>query len=353
MRRTVLVVGGAGYIGSHMVRLLQEAGHEVVVFDNLSNGHAEALGGVELVHGDLLNPEDLGAAFARRDFDSVIHFAALIAVGKSVSAPDRYYANNVTGTLNLLEAMRRAGVNRIVFSSTAAVFGNPQSNPVNETHPLAPISPYGWSKRVIEQVLADMAAAFGLRSVCLRYFNAAGAHPDGRTGPARVHETLLIPLLLQVALGQRDSLAVFGNDYGTRDGTCIRDYIHVLDLAAAHLLALDYMDESPGAHVFNLGNGTGFTTLEVLEAARRVTGRSIPVAMAPRRPGDAASLIADSRRARRLLGWNPRYAALETIIETAWRWYRAPLYGPFATSGSGGGTQQAFTAVVKETPLRP
>jgi UDP-glucose 4-epimerase len=330
MTRSVLVCGGAGYIGSHMVRLLQEAGHDVVVFDNLSQGHAEAVSGTTLIRGDLLNPEDLSALFGQHGFDTVIHFAALIAVGESVVAPDLYYRNNVCGTLNLLAAMKTAGVDRIVFSSTAAVFGNPLTELIDETHPLAPINPYGWSKRMMEQMLADMAAAYALRSVSLRYFNAAGAHPDGEIGEAHDPETHLIPLVLLAALGLRDRLAIFGEDYDTRDGTCIRDYIHVLDLAAAHLKALDYMDTHPGAHSFNLGNGRGFTTLEVIEAARRVTGREIPVEMAPRRAGDAGILVADSARAKAVLGWEPRYAELETIIETAWRWHRAPKYGPFA-----------------------
>lgn len=338
MKRTVLVCGGAGYIGSHMVRLLQEAGHEVVVFDNLSQGHEAAIPGVELARGDLLNPEDLRAVFARRRFDAVIHFAALIAVGESVAEPDLYYRNNVTGALNLLAAMREADVERIVFSSTAAVFGNPQTDLIDETHPLGPINPYGWSKRMVEQMLADMAAAHGLRSVCLRYFNAAGAHPGGGIGEAHDPETHLIPLVLLSALGLRDKLSIFGDDYATRDGTCIRDYIHVLDLASAHLRALDYMDRVAGAHVFNLGNGAGFTTLEVIETASRLTNREIRWEMAPRRAGDAGILVADSRRAQSELGWTPQYAALETIIETAWRWHLAPAYGPFARAQTGAAT---------------
>lgn len=329
--RKILVCGGAGYIGSHMVALLVERGHEVVVFDNLSQGHAEAIRGVTLEQGDLLNPDDLDRAFARHPgIEAVIHFAALIAVGESVAEPARYYRNNVTGTLNLLAAMRRAGVGKIVFSSTAAVFGDPLTPRLDETHPLAPINPYGWSKRMIEQVLADLAPAEGLSSVCLRYFNAAGAHPDQPIGEAHWPETHLIPLVLLTALGQRPALSVFGDDYDTRDGTCIRDYIHVLDLAEAHLLALDHLDRAPGAHRFNLGNGNGFTTLEVIEAARRVTGRDIAYEMAPRRAGDPAALVADSGLARQVLGWAPRFDALETIIDTAWRWHQAPAYGPFA-----------------------
>lgn len=330
MTRRVLVCGGAGYIGSHMVRLLREAGHEVVVFDNLSQGHEAALCGAALWRGDLLNPDDLRAVFAAHQIDAVIHFAALIAVGESVAEPGLYYRNNVTGALNLLSAMREAGVERIVFSSTAAVFGNPVTARIDETHPLAPINPYGWSKRMVEQMLADMAEAHGLRSVALRYFNAAGAHPDATIGEAHEPETHLIPLALLTALGLREKLSAFGADYDTRDGTCVRDYIHVLDLAEAHLLALDHMDRAPGAHAFNLGNGAGFTTLEVIETARRLSNRPIPFEMAPRRAGDAAALVADSARARDVLGWRPRFDALDTIIETAWAWHRAPAYGPFA-----------------------
>lgn len=335
MTRKVLVVGGAGYIGSHMVRLLVEAGHEVVVFDNLSQGHREAVGDVELVEGDLLNPDDLAAVFRGRQIDAVIHFAALISVGDSVTSPDDYYRNNLCGTLNLLDAMRAAGVNKLVFSSTAAVFGNPLTERLAEDHPLAPINPYGWSKRMVEQVLADMATAWGLNSVALRYFNAAGAHPSAEIGEAHDPETHLLPVVLLAALGQRDKLMLFGDDYDTPDGTCVRDYIHVMDLASAHLKALEFMDETPGAHVFNLGNGAGFSNREVIETARAVTGREIAVEVAPRRAGDPARLVADSTRARAVLGWTPAYASLESIIESAWAWHKAPRFGPFAGARQG------------------
>ena len=252
--RKILVVGGAGYIGSHMVRLLVEAGREVVVFDNFSQGHRAAVRGVEVFQGDLMQPADLSAAFQRHDIEAVIHFAALIAVGDSVKDPNAYYSNNVAGTLNLLDAMRTAGVNKLVFSSTAAVFGNPQRDKLAEDHPRAPINPYGWSKRMVEQMLEDMAAAWGLNSVALRYFNACGAHSSGEIGEAHDPETHLIPVVLLAALGVRDSLKLFGDDYDTPDGTCIRDYIHVMDLASAHLKSLEYMDKTPGAHAFNLGN---------------------------------------------------------------------------------------------------
>ena len=328
--RKILVVGGAGYIGSHMVRLLVEAGREVVVFDNFSQGHLAAVRGVEVFQGDLMQPADLSAAFQRHDIEAVIHFAALIAVGDSVKDPNAYYANNVAGTLNLLDAMRTAGVNKLVFSSTAAVFGNPQNDKLAEDHPRAPINPYGWSKRMVEQMLEDMAAAWGLNSVALRYFNACGAHSSGEIGEAHDPETHLIPVVLLAALGVRDSLKLFGDDYDTPDGTCIRDYIHVMDLASAHLKALEYMAKTPGAHAFNLGNGAGFSNLEVVETARKVTGHPLPVEMAPRRAGDPARLVADSTRARNELGWSPEHPDLADIIQSAWDWHQKPLYGPFA-----------------------
>ena len=324
--KSVLVCGGAGYIGSHMVRLLADNGFSVTVLDNLSTGHAESVSGFPLVRGDLLNAQDLETAFKGGPFDAVFHFSALIAVGESVQEPEKYYLNNVAGTLNLLKAMGQHGVDRFVFSSTAAVYGNPTTDLIEETHALAPINPYGWTKRMVERVLEDYAAATGLRSVSFRYFNAAGAHPDGSIGEAHDPETHLIPNVLLAALQRRDGLSVFGDDYQTRDGTCIRDYIHILDICGAHLSALDWMDREPGAHAFNLGNGNGFTTMEVIEAARRVTGVDIPVRIAPRREGDAAVLVADSGRAHSLLGWRPEYADLESILETAWRWHRNPRY---------------------------
>lgn len=326
----ILVVGGAGYIGSHMVRLLIEMGREVVVFDNFCQGHREAVNGIELVEGNLLNPADLAAVFKQHDIDAVIHFAALIAVGDSVGDPNAYYRNNVTGSLNLLDAMRAAGVTRLVFSSTAAVFGNPVAKTLAEDHPLAPINPYGWTKRMVEQMLEDMAAAWGLNSVALRYFNACGAHPSGDIGEAHDPETHLIPVVLLAAMGLRDGLKLFGDDYDTPDGTCVRDYIHVCDLASAHLRALDFLDRAPGAHAFNLGNGAGFSNLDVVETARRVTGHALPVEIAPRRAGDPARLVADSSKAREVLGWTPDHPDLESIIESAWAWHQNPAFGPFA-----------------------
>lgn len=332
MKSKILVCGGAGYIGSHMVRQLVEQSYDVVVFDNLSQGNAASVPStVPLVEGDLLDTDALARLFAEHRFDAVYHFAALIAVGESVVAPDIYYRNNVVGTLNLLDVMRKTGVDRIVFSSTAATFGNPQTALIAESHPQNSLNPYGRTKLMMEQVLADYGHAFGIRSVCFRYFNAAGADPSGEIGEAHEPETHLVPNILLAALGERDMLDIFGDDYDTRDGTCTRDYIHVNDIASAHLAALDYMDANPGAHDFNLGNGNGFTIMEVLEAAEKVTGRKIPYRIGPRREGDAAALVADSSRAKTLLGWTPEMPDIETIIETAWNWHRAPKYGPYAT----------------------
>ena len=322
----ILICGGAGYIGSHMVRLLVGEGHEVVVLDNLSTGHREAVPANVLEVADLLEPSTLKAVFTRHRFDGVIHLCARSLVGESVAKPYDYYANNVAGTLNLLQAMREAEVGRIVFSSTAAVFGNPIMPVIDEDHPTHPINPYGASKLMAERILADAADAYGLRSTSLRYFNAAGADPAGDIGESHQPETHLIPNVLRAALGQGGGLKVFGNDYATRDGTCVRDYIHVNDLASAHLLALHFMQANSGAHQFNLGNGQGFTVLEVIQAARRVTGKLITFAADTRRPGDPAVLVASSQKARRLLGWKPMFEDIDEIIESAWHWHRTPRY---------------------------
>lgn len=292
----VLVCGGAGYIGSHMVRHLTSAGHETVVFDNLSTGHREAVGGAALVQGDIGDPAALAALFAAHRFDAVMHFCALSLVGVSVSDPYPYYQNNVAGSLNLLRAMRAAGVDKLVFSSTAAVFGNPEAPVIDESHPTRPINPYGASKLMVEQMLADGASAYGLRSVALRYFNAAGADPSGEIGECHDPETHLIPNVLRAALDNRQPLKVFGDDYATRDGTCVRDYVHVNDLASAHAKAMEFMVHHEGAHVFNLGNGQGFTVLEIIEAARRITGVDIAYERAPRRVGDPPVLVASDRK---------------------------------------------------------
>ena len=320
----VLVCGGAGYIGSHMVKALATRGVAVTVLDNLSTGHREAVRWGELVEADLMDTAALDQLFGGRAFDAVMHFCARSLVGESVTAPYDYYANNVGGTLNLLQAMQRHGVGKLVFSSTAAVFGHPQRETIDEDHPTAPINPYGASKLMVERMLADAAHAYGLRSVALRYFNAAGASPAGEIGEAHTPETHLIPNVLRAALGSGPALKVFGDDYATPDGTCLRDYVHVDDLAQAHELALAYMDGHAGAHVFNLGNGNGFSVREVITAATQVSGRTIPFELAPRRAGDPAVLVAASGRARRELGWQPRYTELAPIIESAWRWHQAP-----------------------------
>ncbi|HEY4146752.1 UDP-glucose 4-epimerase GalE [Pinirhizobacter sp.] len=321
----VLICGGAGYVGSHMVRYLVANQHEVVVYDDLSTGHREAVPAqVPFVHGDIGDAARLSRLFAVHRFDAVIHFCARSLVGESVVDPYLYYRNNVANTLVLLGAMRDAGVDRLVFSSTAAVFGHPQADTIDETHPTEPINPYGQSKLMIERVLTDAFAAYGLRSVALRYFNAAGADPSASIGEAHDPETHLIPNVLKAVLGQVAALKVFGDDYDTRDGTCVRDYIHVNDLASAHLLAIEYLAGHEGAFTFNLGNGEGFSVREVIAAAERVTGRPVPHAIAPRRTGDPATLVASSLQARQRLGWKPRMASLDEILASAWQWHLEP-----------------------------
>jgi UDP-glucose 4-epimerase len=316
----ILVIGGAGYIGSHMVKRLDQLGCAVTTLDNLSSGHRDAVLCGEFVHGDLADRDVLAKLLQPGRFDAVMHFASFIQVGESVQQPAKYYANNVTNTLHLLDAMRAAGVQRFIFSSTAATFGEPQYTPIDERHPQAPINPYGRSKLMIEQVLEDYDRAYGLKSVCLRYFNAAGADPDGELGERHDPETHLIPLVLQAASGRRADIAVFGRDYDTPDGTCIRDYIHINDLCEAHWLALQSLAQGAGSQRYNLGNGAGFSVQEVIDAARRVTGRPIAVRDAPRREGDPARLVADATLARKQLGWVPQFPDLETIVAHAWGW---------------------------------
>ncbi len=317
---SILVVGGAGYIGSHMVALLLDAGYRVVTLDNLSTGHRDAVLGGEFVHADLADRAALDRLFAERRFDAVMHFASFIQVGESVRAPAKYYENNVTNTLNLLDAMVAQDVRRFIFSSSAAVYGDPIAVPIPEDHPKQPINPYGRTKWMVEQILADYDRAYGLKSVSLRYFNAAGADPAGRLGERHEPETHLIPLILRAAAGRAPAVKIFGRDYDTPDGTCIRDYVHVTDLADAHRLALERLLDGGDSAVYNLGNGNGFSVAEVIEAARRVTGRDIVVSDAPRREGDPPRLVADARRAKSVLGWRPHFDALETIIAHAWAW---------------------------------
>lgn len=322
----ILVCGGAGYIGAHMVKMLAEHGHHPVTFDNLSTGNRKAVQWGTLAEGELLSPADLAAIFGRHDFAAVMHFSARALVGESVADPALYYANNVGGTLNLLEQMRLSGVRRFIFSSTAAVFGNPVRLPIDEEHPKFPINPYGRSKLMVEHILEDYAPAYDISSVTLRYFNAAGADPSGLAGESHNPETHLIPNILHSLLGAGEPVKVFGDDYSTPDGTCVRDYVHINDLCQAHLRALEYLEARDGAYSFNLGNGNGFTIREVLAAAERVTGRKVPFEIAARRPGDPAVLVADSARARSELGWSPQFPTLDAMIETAWRWHQAPRY---------------------------
>ncbi len=318
MALNILVVGGAGYIGSHMVKRLGAAGAEVVTLDNLVSGHRDAVLVGEFVHGDIADRSLLERLFASRRFDAVIHFASHIEVGESVRQPAKYYRNNVVNTLTLLEVVIAAKVERFIFSSTAAIFGTPEYTPINERHPRAPINPYGHTKNMIEQVLADLDHAHGLRSVCLRYFNAAGADPTGALGERHEPESHLIPLTLQAASGRRPSIAVFGTDYDTPDGTCIRDYVHVADLCEAHWLALQSLMAGETSTQYNLGNGDGFSVLQVIDTVRQVTRRDFVAKHEARRPGDPPRLVADSGAARARLGWKPQFPALDTIVEHAW-----------------------------------
>ena len=318
MHDTIMVTGGAGYIGAHMVKALRQAGFRPVVLDDLSSGHRSAVRGEELHVGDIGD-----AAFVDRVLDevkpaAVMHFAGFIQVGESVLDPGKYFRNNVTATQVLLDAMRARDIRRFIFSSTAAIFGDPQYVPIDEAHPKAPINPYGRSKWFVEQLLEDYDHAYGLKSVCLRYFNAAGADPDNEIGERHDPETHLVPLILQVASGRRPHIGVYGDDYPTADGTCVRDYVHVADLCDAHLLALRQLLGGAGSARYNLGNGNGFSVREVIETARRITGHPIPVIVEPRRAGDPPSLVADAAAARAALGWTPRYADLHTIVAHAW-----------------------------------
>ena len=324
---TVLVCGGAGYIGSHAVRALRKHGYFPVVFDSLEKGHMAALPeDVPLLRGNLLDPQALRRAFAEYSFSAVFHFAAYIEVGESVVDPERYYRNNVMGALNLLAAMREADVRSLVFSSTAAVYGDPIDVPIAENHPLHPVNPYGRSKLMMEEVMADYALAYRFDVTALRYFNAAGADPSAEIGEAHDPESHLIPNILKSVLAGGAELKIFGNDYDTPDGTCVRDYIHIADIAQAHILALEHQRRHPGYFAFNLGNGQGFSILEVIAAAEKVTGRKIAYTLHPRRPGDAARLVADASLARAALGWKPQFTNLEDIVATAWTWHQAPKY---------------------------
>jgi UDP-glucose 4-epimerase len=318
----VLVTGGAGYIGSHTVLELKEQGEEVVILDNLRTGHRGALRDSTLYQGDLRDEGLLDRIFREQDIEAVIHFAACSLVGESAKDPLPDYGNNVGGTLRLVQKMVEHGVKHLVFSSTAAVYGEPKRVPIRETDPTIPTNPYGETKLAIERMLKWCDRAYGVKSVSLRYFNAAGAHPSGELGEDHDPETHLIPIVLQTALGKRECVYIYGDDYPTPDGTCIRDFIHVMDLARAHWLALEKMRRDGEGGIYNLGNGAGFSVREVIEKARQVTGRPIPAKTAPRRPGDPAVLVASAERAREELLWSPRYSRLEEILETAWHWHR-------------------------------
>jgi UDP-glucose 4-epimerase len=323
--RVILVTGGAGYIGAHAVKALEDRGFQVIILDNLVYGHQELVKAnlaCRLVVGDISDRNLLDKLFTTTKIDAVMHFAAFAYVGESVTDPAKYYQNNLVGTLTLLDAMRQHGVTNFVFSSTCATYGNPQSIPITEDHPQQPINPYGAGKLMVERVLQDYAPAYGLKSVIFRYFNAAGADPDGMFGEDHNPETHLIPLILQAAAGKRKAISVFGTDYDTPDGTCIRDYIHVTDLAQAHVLGLEYLLEHQISQIFNLGNGSGFSVKEVIDTAKQVTGQEISIEECPRRAGDPAVLIGSGTKARQILGWEPKYADLTTIIKHAWKWHQ-------------------------------
>lgn len=318
----ILVVGGAGYIGSHVNKMLNLHGLETVVFDNLSYGHQDFLKWGVFEEGDLGEIEDIRRVFKEYPITAVMQFAAFTYVGESVEDPQKYYLNNLRNTLNLLEVMLEYNVKEFIFSSTCATYGIPREIPITEDHPQNPINPYGWGKLMVEQVLSDYSRAYSLNYASLRYFNAAGADPDSEIGELHVPETHLIPLILDVALGKREDIKIFGTDYPTSDGTCIRDYIHVIDLADAHIRALKYLKNGGGSEVFNLGNGEGFSVREVIDTVRNVTGEEIRVTETNRRPGDPPVLVGSALKAREVLGWQPKFKDLSVIIETAWRWHQ-------------------------------
>lgn len=318
----VLVCGGAGYIGSHTVAELLENKKEVIILDNLEKGHKKAVLGGKFYKGDLRDSKILDIIFTENNIDSVIDFAAYSLVGESVEDPLKYFENNIYSTINLLKAMKKHNVKYIVFSSTAAIYGEPKNIPIQEEDSTYPTNPYGESKLSVEKILKWCDAAYGIKYTILRYFNAAGAHISGKIGEKHTPETHLIPITLQVALGEREKIMIFGDDYDTEDGTCVRDYIHVTDLAAAHILALDRLKKGGDSKIYNLGNGQGFSVKEVIDMARSVTGCNIKAETTERRAGDPAILIASSKKAKAELGWKPKYNSLETIIETAWNWYK-------------------------------
>jgi UDP-glucose 4-epimerase len=318
----ILVTGGAGYIGSHTVRKLKNAGHDIIIFDNLSSGHQDAIKGFDLFIGDLANKEDLKKVFSENKFDAVIHFAGSIEAGESMTDPKRFFQNNIAAGLNLLEAMLENNVKKIVFSSTAAVYGQPEKMPIKETDPKNPTNVYGETKLMFEKILEAYDKAYGLKSICLRYFNAAGADPSGEIGADHKNKTHLITLILLTALGKRESIKIFGTDYPTPDGTGIRDYVHVNDLAEAHVLALKHLQISNSSDKFNLGNEKGTSVREVIQKAKGITKVDFKVIEEPRREGDPAKLFASSQKAKDVLGWKPQFEKIDQILETAWGWHK-------------------------------
>jgi len=321
-KNCILVVGGAGYIGAHMCKLLAQEGYHPVVLDNLARGHKAALKWGSFVEGSMADGAILKKIFSAYHIEAVMHFAAFCYVGESVENPRIYYRNNVADTINLLNLMIEAKISNFIFSSSCATYGEPLEIPIRETHPQNPINPYGRTKLMVEQVLDDLRSAYEFESISLRYFNAAGADPEGELGEDHRPETHLIPLVLQTALGLRQSVSIFGDDYATEDGTCVRDYIHINDLAQAHLLALEHLLGGARGGAYNLGNGDGYSVRQVIQTARRVTGKSIPTQDSPRRSGDPAVLVGSSTKIRRQWGWQPKFADLHSIIETAWEWHR-------------------------------
>ncbi len=318
----ILIVGGAGYIGSHINKELNKEGFKTVVFDNLYSGKKELVKWGEFFEGDLAKIEDIRTVFKKYPIEAVLHFAAYKAVGESVTDPQKYYKNNVANTLNLFEVMKENGVNKFIFSSSAATFGEPKYIPIDEKHPQSPINPYGETKLIVEHIMRDYDKAYGMKYVSLRYFNACGADLEAEVGEWPGSSSNLIPLVLDAAIGRREDIKVFGTDYPTPDGTCVRDYIHVTDLASAHVLALKYLLDGKESQCFNLGNGKGFSVKEVIEAAKKITGIDFKVTEAERRAGDPPELVADSKLAKEILKWEPQYADLETIVSSAWKWHQ-------------------------------
>ncbi|MBT8341010.1 MAG: UDP-glucose 4-epimerase GalE [Desulfatitalea sp.] len=333
MKKQILVVGGCGYIGTHMVKALLDAGYEVLTLDNLSTGHREFLPGGQFVFGDIRDSALLDKVFTGHTINAVMHFAALIEVRESVKLPLKYYQNNVSATINLLDAMARHNVDKFIFSSSAAVYGEPEYIPLDENHPCRPTNPYGRTKLMIEEVLSDTARTGKIKYTALRYFNAAGADNSGTIGENHTPESHLIPLVLQVALGKRDNITIFGSDHDTPDGTCIRDYVHVNDLAQAHLLALKALENGITKAAYNLGTSRGYSVLDVIKTARKITTNTIPARQAEKRQGDPAVLVASSEKAKKELGWHPQYENLDAIIESAWKWHQKQMIPNDATTG--------------------